>query len=74
MNLVDKGREISKLKGVVSTTVVTGRYDLMVLVLFNKTFGLFEFYTEKISKVEGISSVETFVVYKSYNLEAPYLF
>ena len=74
MNLVDKGKEISNLKGVISVSVVTGRYDLMVLVLFKKGFGLLEFYTEEISKVEGVSSVETFVVYKSYNLKVPYIF
>jgi Lrp/AsnC family transcriptional regulator for asnA, asnC and gidA len=74
MNLVEKGEEISKLKGVISVSVVTGRYDLVVLVLFKKGFGLLEFYTEQISMVDGISSVETFVVYKSYNLKVPYIF
>lgn len=74
MNLVEKGAEISKLKGVISVSVVTGRYDLMVLVLFKEGFGLLEFYTEEISKVHGIRSVETFVVYKSYNLKVPYIF
>lgn len=74
MNLVEKGEEISKLKGVISVSVVTGRYDLMVLVLFKEGFGLLEFYTEEISKVHGIRSVETFVVYKSYNLKVPYIF
>ena len=74
MNLVEKGKEISKLKGVISVSVVTGRYDLLILVLFKKGFGLLEFYTEEISKVDGISSVETFVVYKSYNLKVPYIF
>ena len=74
MNLVDKGEEISNLRGVISVSVVTGRYDLMVLVLFKKKFGLLEFYTEEIAKIEGINSVETFVVYKSYNLKVPYIF
>lgn len=74
MNLVEKGKEISTLKGVISVSVVTGRYDLIVLVLFKKGFGLLEFYTEEISKVVGVSSVETFVVYKSYNLKVPYIF
>jgi Lrp/AsnC family transcriptional regulator for asnA, asnC and gidA len=74
MNLVEKGEEISKLKGVISVSVVTGRYDLMILVLFKKGFGLLEFYTEQIAKIKGIRSVETFVVYKSYNLKVPYIF
>jgi len=74
MNLVEKGEEISRLKGVISVNVVTGRYDLMILVLFKKGFGLLEFYTQEISNIDGIGSVETFVVYKSYNLKVPYIF
>ncbi len=74
MNLVEKGEEISKLKGVISVSVVTGRYDLVILVLFKKGFDLLEFYTEEISKIAGVNSVETFVVYKSYNLKVPYIF
>ena len=74
MNLVEKGEEISRLKGVISVSVVTGRYDLMVLVLFKKDFGLLEFYTDEISRIQGIASVETFVVYKSYNLKVPYIY
>ena len=74
MNLVEKGEEISKLKGVITVTVVTGRYDLIILVLFNEGFGLLEFYTEEIAKIKGIDSVETFVVYKSYNLKVPSIY
>jgi len=46
----------------------------MVLVLFKEGFDLLEFYTDEISKIHGIDSVETFVVYKSYNLKVPYIF
>ncbi len=74
MNIVEKGEELSKLKGVISASVVTGRYDIILMVLFKKNFGLLEFYTEEISKVDGINYVETFVIYKSYNLKVPYQF
>ena len=73
MNLVEKGEEISSLRGVISTSVVTGRFDLIIHVLFKEGFGLLEFYTDEMSKVEGVSAVETFVVYKSYNLMVPYI-
>ena len=73
MNLVDKGKEFSTLKGVVSVHVVTGRYDLLLVVLLNEHFGLLEFYTEEVSKVEDVQSVETFVVYKGYNVKVPYI-
>jgi Lrp/AsnC family transcriptional regulator for asnA, asnC and gidA len=73
MDLVNKGAEFSKLKGVVSVSVVTGRYDLMLVVLLKPGFGLLEFYTQEVSKLKEVQSVETFVVYKSYNLKLPYI-
>jgi Lrp/AsnC family transcriptional regulator for asnA, asnC and gidA len=73
MNLVKKGEEFSKLRGVVSVGVVTGRYDLMLVVLLSASFGLLEFYTEEVARIEEVQSVETFVVYKSYNLKVPYI-
>ena len=73
MDLVNKGEEFSKLKGVVSVSVVTGRYDLMLVVLLKPGFGLLEFYTQEVSKLKEVQSVETFVVYKSYNLKLPYI-
>ncbi len=73
MNLVKKGKEFSKLKGVVSVSVVTGRFDLILIVLINENFGLLEFYTEEVSRIKMVQSVETFVVYKGYNLKIPYI-
>lgn len=73
MDLVTKGKEFSKLKGVVSVSVVTGRFDLMLQVLLKEGFGLLEFYTEEVSLIKEVQSVETFVVYKSYNLKVPYI-
>jgi len=73
MHLVKKGEEFSKLKGVVSVSVVTGRYDLLLAVLLNDGFGLLEFYTEEVARVADVQSVETFVVYKGYNLKMPYV-
>jgi len=73
MDLVKKGEEFSKLKGVISVSVVTGRFDLILMVLLKTGFGLLEFYTEEVSKLEDVQSVETFVVYKSYNLKIPYV-
>ena len=36
-------------------------------------FGLLEFYTEEVAKITEVQSVETFVVYKAYNLKVPYI-
>ena len=73
MDLVKKGEEFSKLKGVISVSVVTGRFDLILTVLLKTGFGLLEFYTQEVSKLKDVQSVETFVVYKSYNLKIPYV-
>lgn len=73
--LVRKGKEFSGLRGTVSVGVVTGRYDLIVQVLLNENegFGLLEFFTEELSRVDEIQEVETFVVYQGYNLRVPYI-
>ena len=73
MNLVKKGEEFSKLKGVVSVRVVTGRYDLIISILLNEEFKLLDFYTKEVDKIKGVQSVETFVVYKGFNAKVPYI-
>ncbi|MFO7849144.1 MAG: Lrp/AsnC family transcriptional regulator [Spirochaetia bacterium] len=75
VDLVRKGKEFTALKGVVSVSVVTGRYDLIAQVMLNESdgFGLMEFFTDELSKVEEIREVETFVVYQGYNLRVPYI-
>ncbi len=73
LNLVEKGKEFSKLKGVVSVSVVTGRFDLILVVLLKKGFDLMEFYTREVYRLEDVRSVETFMVYKGYDLKVPYI-
>jgi len=71
MHLVKKGEEFSRLRGVISVCVVTGRYDLILMVMLSRDFTILEFYTEEVSTIDNVSSVETFVVYKSFNLKVP---
>jgi Lrp/AsnC family transcriptional regulator for asnA, asnC and gidA len=42
-------------------------------VLLRDDFGLLEFYTQEVDRVEDVATAETFVVYKGYNLEVPYI-
>lgn len=74
MDLVKKGEAFSELKGVVSVSVVTGRFDLILVVFLKEGFELLEFYSEEVSRIDGVQSVETFVTYKNYNLKIPYIF
>jgi Lrp/AsnC family transcriptional regulator for asnA, asnC and gidA len=71
MDLVKKGEEFSKLRGVISVCVVTGRFDLILIVLLTKDFTMLQFYTEEVARLENVRAVETFVVYKSFNLKVP---
>jgi len=71
MNLVRKAEEFSDLRGVISVCVVTGRFDLIITVMLGKGFGILEFYTDEVSRIENVQSVETFVVYKSFNMKVP---
>ncbi|MBU2648022.1 Lrp/AsnC family transcriptional regulator [bacterium] len=71
IELVKKGAEISQVKGVIAVGVVTGRYDLILTVVLKKGFGLLEFYTEELSRIDEVASVEAFVVYKHYNIKVP---
>jgi Lrp/AsnC family transcriptional regulator for asnA, asnC and gidA len=73
MDLVTTGEKIAKLRGVVSVSVVTGRFDLIVTLLLKEGFDLLEFYTGEMSTIEEVRSVETFVVYKGINLKVPYI-
>ncbi|OQX29070.1 MAG: transcriptional regulator [Spirochaeta sp. LUC14_002_19_P3] len=73
MNYIPKGKEISKLKRVVSVGVVTGRYDLLVTVHLKYGFGLLQFLSEELGKVERIESIETFMVYKGFEIKVPFI-
>jgi Lrp/AsnC family transcriptional regulator for asnA, asnC and gidA len=52
---------------------VTGRFDLILVVLLKEGYGMLEFYTEEVARIKDVQSVETFVVYKSYGLKLPYI-
>lgn len=68
MDLVKQGEAFSRLRGVMSVSVVTGRFDLIVTVVLEKDYGILEFYSDEVAKIDKVQSVETFVVYKSFDL------
>ena len=61
-----KAEEVSRIEGVVSVSISSGRYDLIVEVLVDSNHGLVRFLTEKLSSVEGITKAESFLLLKSY--------
>ena len=75
LDLEDKAKEMLRLKGVISVMVVTGRYDLIVQLATSTQDdqSLLNFFKNELSKVKGVSDVETFVVYQSHNYMIPYM-
>lgn len=73
MDLLDKAEEFSKLDCVISSCVVTGRFDLIVVVILNEENTLLEFITKKVGSIEGVKSIESFVVFKGFNMKVPYI-
>jgi Lrp/AsnC family transcriptional regulator for asnA, asnC and gidA len=73
MELQKKAEEFSKLKGVVSAGIVTGRYDLILQVLLNEEYSLLEFITGQVTGIKDVQTVESFIVYEGYNLKVPYI-
>ena len=55
----------------ISVSVVTGRFDLILTVMITRQFTMLNFYTEEVAKLDNVRAVETFVVYKSFNLKIP---
>jgi len=65
--------EVSKLKGVISASCVSGGFDVIVYMLFNDTFTMDNFVTKELAKVKGINSIEQFQMYKHFNSRCRYV-
>lgn len=75
MDLQEKAKEFLRLRGVVSVAVVTGRYDLIAQLVLceEESLSLLQFFSSELKKVSDVLSVETYVVYRSFNLKVPYI-
>jgi Lrp/AsnC family transcriptional regulator for asnA, asnC and gidA len=75
LDLEKKAMEFSTLRGVISSAVVTGRYDLIVQLVLSEEEGLslLDFFKSELDKIEDIAEVETFVVYQSHDFRIPYI-
>jgi Lrp/AsnC family transcriptional regulator for asnA, asnC and gidA len=65
--LDEKAKDILNLKNVISVSAVSGQYDLLIEVLVDSNKGLVAFLTENLSKIDGLTRTETFLVLKSYD-------
>ena len=65
--LAEKAQEISHLKDVLSVSIVSGRFDLVIELLLDSHHGLVDFLIDQLSQVAGISRTESFVTLKTYS-------
>jgi len=64
--LEEKARQIASLPHVLSVSIVSGRYDLMVEVLVESNHGLVDFLTTELAGVEDVATTESFLLLRSY--------
>ncbi len=62
-----KAQEIADLANVLSVSITSGQYDLMVEVLVDSNHGLVEFLTEDLAAINGIARTESFLMLKNYH-------
>lgn len=65
--------EVSRLKGVVASAAISGRYNIMMFTMFNEEFTLVQFMEEELSSVEGILDIEVLSVIKGFHFQCRYL-
>jgi len=63
--------QIEKLPSVLTTMIVTGKYDLFAVILAHSHHTLVDFVTNQLSHVPGVRDSETFVVLKNFDQWIP---
>ena len=65
--------QIMKLKGMVGASIITGRFDIMAVFMFNDEYTYNRFLEEELQKVEGLLSMETFFAVGSKTWQLRYV-
>lgn len=65
--LEEKAEEIAQLPDVLSVSISSGRFDLIVELLIDTHRGLVDFLIEQLSQVDGIVRTESFVTLKTFS-------
>ncbi|MBW1712731.1 MAG: Lrp/AsnC family transcriptional regulator [Deltaproteobacteria bacterium] len=68
-----KAEQFKSLKGVVSVMCVTGRFDIILVVMISDKFSLAEFFSQEVAKIGDILTTETFVSSKNVKFKVPYV-
>lgn len=62
-----KAEEIARLENVLSVSIVSGRFDLVIELLLDSHRGLVDFLINDLSTVDGITRTESFVTLKTFS-------
>ena len=62
-----KAKQIAKLDNVLSVSITSGRFDLLVEIWVDTKTGLINFLGETLSKVDGVIGTESFLAMKTFN-------
>jgi Lrp/AsnC family transcriptional regulator for asnA, asnC and gidA len=62
-----KAEEIARLENVLSVSIVSGRFDLVIELLLDSHRGLVDFLINDLSTVAGITRTESFVTLKTFS-------
>lgn len=65
--------EVGRLQGVVFSALVSGRYDAIAFLLFDKKFTYEDFLEQEVPKLEGLIEMETFNVLDGINYQLRYV-
>ena len=69
--LTECADQVEKLPAVLTTMIVTGRYDLFAVVLAHSHQTLVDFVTNQLSHIPGVKDSETYVVLRNYGQWIP---
>jgi Lrp/AsnC family transcriptional regulator, regulator for asnA, asnC and gidA len=65
--------QITQLKGVVGASTVTGRFDILAVVMFNEEYTYERFMYEELQQLSGIVSSETFFIVSGKTFQLRYV-
>jgi len=69
----EKAEQFKSLRGIVSVMCVTGRFDIILVVMINDTFTLADFFSKEVVKIGDILTTETFVSSRNVKFKVPYV-
>jgi Lrp/AsnC family transcriptional regulator for asnA, asnC and gidA len=71
--IIEAADELSVAKGVVAVACVSGRFNILLLGLFNDELTMADFVSDVLGQVEGLIELEAFPVFKGFKFNIRYV-